>query len=127
MSAARRLAVAVVLLLVGAATAVATVALHGWWWGFAFGAAATLLVAYALPAGWWTRLPYAVGWDAMVGWLTFPRPEGDYLLSADVQGYAVLALGLALLAGCVGTLPRPGGAEERPGVTAGAGGYGTGR
>ena len=107
MRVARRLAAALALVLVGAATGVATVALHDWWRGLAFGGIVTLLVAYALPAGWWTRLPYAAGWDAMVGWLTFPRPDGGYVVSADAQGYAVLGLGLLLLAGCVATLPRP--------------------
>ena len=123
MSPARRLPVAAALLLVGAATAVATIALHDWWRGLGFGAVVTLLVGYALPPGWWSRLPYAAGWDATVGWLTFPRPEGDYVISADAQGYAVLGLGLLLLAGCVVTLPRPG---DR-GVTAAASGYRRGR
>jgi hypothetical protein len=111
MSSALRLLVGAALFAVGAATAVATVALHDWWRGFAFGAVVTLLVAYALPAGWSTRLAYAAGWDALVGWLTVPRPEGDYVISADARGYAVLGLGLVLLAGCVVTLPRPGRSE----------------
>ena len=39
--------------------------------------------------GWWSRLAFVVGWVAMVGWLTVPRrPEGDYLISQDWQGYA---------------------------------------
>jgi hypothetical protein len=112
MSPALRLLAGAALLVVGAVTAVATVALHDWWRGLAFGAVVTLLVAYALPAGWSTRLPYAAGWDAMVGWLTVPRPEGDYVISADAQGYALLGLGLLLLAGCVVTLPRPRPAQE---------------
>ncbi len=43
----------------------------------------------------------------MVGWLTLPRPEGDYLVSQDVQGYAVLGLGVLLLVFAIATLPRP--------------------
>ncbi len=43
----------------------------------------------------------------MVAWLTFPRPEGDYAISQDVQGYAVLGLALVLLVVAIGTLPRP--------------------
>ena len=31
-----------------------------------------------------------VGWVAMVGWLTVPRAEGDYLITQDWQGYALL-------------------------------------
>ena len=98
---------AVGLLLAGAATGVATVALHELWWGLAFGLVATVITVLALPAGWWSRLSFVAGWDLMVGWLAFPRPEGDYVISQDVQGYAVLALGLVLLVVAIGTLPRP--------------------
>lgn len=104
---ARRLPVAVVAALVGAGTGIATVALHDWWWGLAFGAVASLLAAVAVRPGWSTRLAYGLGWDGMVGWLTVKRPEGDFVVSADAQGYAVLGLGLALLLLCVATLPRP--------------------
>lgn len=95
------------LLAVGAGTGIATVALHELWWGLAFGAVVTVLTALALPPGWWTRLAFVGGWVLMVGWLTFPRAEGDYLISQDVQGYAVLVLGLVLLALAIATLPRP--------------------
>ncbi len=102
-----RLLAAVGLLLAGAATGVATVALHEMWWGFAFAAVTTVVVVLALPPGWWSRLPFVLGWDLMVGWLSFTRPEGDYLISQDVQGYAVLGLSLVLLVVAIGTLPRP--------------------
>jgi hypothetical protein len=98
---------AVGLLLAGAATGVATVALHDLWWGLVLAAVATLAAVVALPPGWWSRLAFVVGWDLVVGWLAFPRPEGDYLLSQDVQGYAVLGLGLVLIVLAIGTLPRP--------------------
>jgi uncharacterized protein DUF6113 len=48
-----------------------------------------------------------LGWVATVGWLTLPRPEGDYLISQDWQGYGVLALGMLLLVVGLATLPRP--------------------
>lgn len=98
---------AVGLLLAGAATGIATVALHDLSWGFVLGAVATVAAVVVLPAGWWSRLAFVVGWDLMVGWLTFPRPEGDYVISQNWQGYAVLALGLVLLVVAIGTLPRP--------------------
>ena len=99
--------VALGLLLVGAATAIATVALHQIWWGFVLAFAATFVTAYALPPGWWTRLAFVVGWAAMLGWLTLPRDEGDYLVSSDLAGYAMLGLGLVLVMFGVSTLPRP--------------------
>ena len=95
------------LLLVGAATAIATVALHQIWWGFVLAFAATFVTAFALPPGWWARLAFVVGWAAMVGWLTLPRDEGDYLVSSDLAGYSLLGLGLVLVMFGVATLPRP--------------------
>ena len=94
------------LLVAGAVTGVATVALHELWWGLALAVAAVLATVVALPPGWWSRLAFVVGLDAMVGWLTVTRTEGDYLISQDVQGYAVLVLGLVLLVGALATLPR---------------------
>jgi hypothetical protein len=99
--------VAIGLLVVGAVTGVATVALHDLGWGLALGIAATVLTAIALPPGWWSRLAFAVGWAALVGWLTVPRPEGDYVISQDLPGYVVLGLGVLLLVLGVATLPRP--------------------
>lgn len=95
------------LLLVGAATGIATVALHTISWGIVLGFAATAVAAYALPPGWWTRLAFVAGWVGMVGWLAMPRSEGDYLLSSNLSGYAVLGFGLVLLVFGVASLPRP--------------------
>lgn len=74
--------------------------------GLALALLAVLATVVALPAGWWSRLAFVVGFDAMVGWLTLPKSEGDYLISQDLQGYAVLAVGVALLVGALATLPR---------------------
>lgn len=101
-----RLLAAAGLLVAGVATGVATVAVHELVWGFALAAVATVVTVVALPAGS-RRLAFVVGWDATVGWLTVPRPEGDYLISQDWQGYAVLGLGLAVLVAGVATLPGP--------------------
>lgn len=102
-----RVLAALGLCLVGAGTGVATVALHDLWWGLLLALAATAAAVTALRPGWWSRLAFVVGWDAMVGWLTLPRAEGDYLISQDAQGYIVLGAGLVLLVVGVATLPRP--------------------
>lgn len=100
-----RVAAALGLLVAGVLTGIAVVALHDLWWGLALGVGATVLATFALPPGWWTRLAFVLGWVLVVGWLSLPRAEGDYLLSQDVQGYAVLVVGLVLLVVAVGTLP----------------------
>lgn len=101
------LLVAVGLLLLGAGTGVATVAVHELAWGFALAVAATALTTYAVPAGWSTRFAFVAGWVGTVGWLSLPRPEGDYLVSRDWQGYLVLGLGMVLIVVALATLPRP--------------------
>lgn len=100
---------AVGLLLVGAITGLTTVAVHELVWGLVLAVAATAVTVLALPPGWWSRLAFVVGWVAIVGWLTLPRAEGDYLISQDWQGYVVLGFGLLLLVLGLATLPRPGG------------------
>lgn len=100
-------AVAVGLLLGGAVVGLAAVALHTIWWGLLLGAAATAATLYALPPGWWLRASFGVGWAATVGFLSVPRPEGDYLISADANGYLLLGLGVVVLVVSLATLPRP--------------------
>ena len=95
-------------LLAGLATAVGTVAVHQWWWGLLLGAGASLLTELATPAGWWTRLPYAAGYAGVVGLAATPRGAGDYLVSADGRGYAVVGVALVVVVLAVATLPRPG-------------------
>jgi hypothetical protein len=99
--------VAAGLLLGGVATGIATVALHELWWGLPLAVAAVGLTLFALPAGWWSRLPFAVGLVGVVGWLTIPRREGDYVIGSDVPGYALLSLCLVVIVTAVTTLPRP--------------------
>lgn len=103
-----RFLVAALLLVTGAATALATVALHQLWWGLLLGTAATGAGLLGLPRGWLTRTPYAAGWAAMVGYLTLPPPGGGYAIGADAAGYAVAGLALVVLVLAVATLPRPG-------------------
>jgi hypothetical protein len=100
------------LLLAGAVTGLTTVAVHQLVWGFVLALVASAATVYALPPGWWSRLAFVVGWVVVVGWLTVPRPEGDYLVSQDWQGYGVLAFGMVLLVSGLATLPRPRGAAD---------------
>jgi hypothetical protein len=113
-----RAAVAVGLLVVGAVTAIAAVAVHGLAWGLPLAVAATLFTLLALPPGWWLRLPFAIGWTVLIGWLVSPRPEGDYLISSDLPGYLLVGLALLVLVLGIATLPRPTRAT-RPSVSTG--------
>ena len=102
-----RALVAVALLMLGAATGIAAVFVHRMPWGLALALTATALTTYALPAGWSTRLPFVLGFVAAVGWLTVPRPEGDYVVSENWQGYTLLGFTTVLLVAGLATLPRP--------------------
>lgn len=102
-----RILVAVLLLMAGAVTALATVALHTYGWGFLLGALATLAALFAVGAGWWTRLPFGLGWVGFVAWVAPTRAEGDFAISSNLAGYGLLALALAVLVYSLVTLPRP--------------------
>ncbi len=104
-----RVAGAAVLLVAGAGTALATTALHQHWWGLLLGAVATLATLVA--AGSWLADPLPV--RARLGRLRrVGRPrrgrEGDYAISSDGQGYALLMLAFVVLVYALVTLPRPG-------------------
>jgi hypothetical protein len=100
------------LFVAGAAVGMAAVAVHELWWGLPLAAVASVASLVALPAGWWTRLPAALGFALLVGWLSIPRREGDYLISSDLRGYALVTLTLVVLVAGIATLPRP--RRERP-------------
>ena len=86
-------------LLGGAAVALCAVLLHDYLWGLLLGIVTTLACLVALPGGWWARLPFALGWVVVLWLATTERPEGDYLVSADTDGYALLVSGIGVLAG----------------------------
>jgi hypothetical protein len=102
-----RALVALALLGAGALSAVAAVAVHGRWWGLALAAAAVMATLLAVGPGWSTRLAFAVGFAAVVLRLALSRPEGDFVLAGDLQGYLLLLLTLAVAGLALGTLPRP--------------------
>jgi hypothetical protein len=91
-------------LALGLVVGLSSVALHHHWWGLVLAVAATSTAAYALPAGWWARMPFAVGWVAMVGYLALPRDEGDYVIADDAPGYVLLGYAVALLVASMVTL-----------------------
>ncbi|MEJ7833682.1 MAG: DUF6113 family protein [Nocardioides sp.] len=95
------------LLAVGVAVGLASVAVHETWWGLPLVLAATSSAAYALPAGLWSRVSFALGWTGTVGWLTVPRPEGDYAIASNPSGYVLLGFALALVVAAIVTLPPP--------------------
>ncbi|MCA1982868.1 hypothetical protein [Nocardioides nematodiphilus] len=103
------LGIALGLVIGGAAVGLASVALHGLWWGLLLSAAASLAVVWALPPRWWTLPPYAVGWwiPFLVAWQG--RREGDYAIENGRYGYALLILAIVLLAAAmsIATLRAP--------------------
>jgi hypothetical protein len=99
---------AAVLLAAGAATGVAAVAVHGRWWGVVLATAAVVAALGALRPGWSTRLPFGIGFGAVVLRLAVARPEGDVVVAGDPRGYVVLALAFVVVVAAVATLPRPG-------------------
>ena len=111
------MAVAIACLILGLIVGIAAVALHAYWWGLTLAVVAVATTAYALPAGWWARIPFALGCAAMVAYLALPRGEGDYVIAGDLAGYLLLGSTLALAVAAMVTL-RPtrggesGGSEE---------------
>jgi len=99
--------VVVPFLVVGLVVGVASAAVHATWWGLPLAIAATATTAYVAPAGWRARVPFALGWAAVVGVLSVPTSEGDYLIAGDVSGYALLGLGVVLVVAGFVTLPQP--------------------
>lgn len=104
------------LLLLGAVAGVAATAVHALWWGLLLGVAATVATAVAARPGM-TRIAFSAGWVAVVGVLSVPRGEGDYVIGQDLPGYVLLATALALVVTSVATLP----ARRRVRGTEGAG------
>jgi hypothetical protein len=103
-----RVAGAVVLFVAGAVTAIAATALHQHWWGLLLGVAATAAALVALGPGWLTRLPFGLGWAGFVAWVAPARAEGDYAISGNAQGIALLATACVVVVVSLATLPRPG-------------------
>jgi hypothetical protein len=88
-------------LLTGAAVALASLVAHRSL--LPLGLLVALATTYAVP--WWllrsrhprTAASYVVGWLVVLGVVVVGRPEGDYLLGSDLEGYALLLGGLGLI------------------------------
>lgn len=102
-----RLVVAVLLLVVGAATGLAGLALHARSWGLVLTLVALVVTLVALPPGWWSRLAFVAGWVVAIGVGLTPRPEGDFVVAGDGPGYALLLATLVVVVAAIVTLPRP--------------------
>ena len=95
--------------LLGSVLAIATTAVHATWWGLPLGLSATAATLVALPPRGWFRAPYAVAWMLTVGGLSFPRPEGDYVISSDARGYVLLGSAVLLPLWAILSTARPAG------------------
>lgn len=109
-----RFAWAVGFLVAGVVTALATTALHQLWWGLLLGLAATAAAVVALGPGWLTRLPFGLGWAGFIVWVAPARDEGDYAISENAQGIALLAAACVVVILSLVTLPRPGRGRRDP-------------
>ena len=101
---------------VGAATAVAAIAVHrsGPVW-LALAVVASLAVGWALRSTGTPRLAaaYCLGWLVVLGYALAGRPEGDYVLASDGAGYVMMTTGFLLVVLGITSLGR---GEVRPGT-----------
>jgi hypothetical protein len=107
-----RTAAALALAVAGAGTGIAAVAVHTEAWGWPLGVTATSATATALPGTWWGRFPFCLAWAGLVLSLSLARAEGDFVISSDLPGYALIAVALVLgVMGVVGLVPGRGRAD----------------
>jgi len=92
----RRAAVGLASLVLGVAVAVCVVALHEYVWGLLLGLVTTAAALVALPGGW-ARLPFGIGWSALVWLASARRPEGDVVITRDASGWTLLGAAVAVL------------------------------
>lgn len=108
-----RALLAVACLVLGVGVGVSAVAVHEYPWGLVLGLAATAATLVALPGGWWARLPFALGWVAVLAVVTPERAEGDFLVRSNVDGYLLLGAGVVVFgAGFLGLLAPRGAARD---------------
>ncbi len=97
----------------GALLGTCAAVLTSWTPGLVLGVAAGAAALRALPRGVATRLALATGWAVAVLRLAVRRPEGDYVVAADVGGYVLLVTSLVLVLAAVVTLPTRRDAGDR--------------
>ncbi len=103
----RKLVAALLLLVAGWATGLATVVLHGIWWGLLLAGGASLAMLVALGNAWWSRLPFGLGWVLCLASMYGTRAEGDFLVAGDLSGYVLVALTTVVFVVSVVTVARP--------------------
>lgn len=92
--------------LAGLVSGVAAVLTHTSWPWLALGVAAAVTTLWWLPAG--PRLVFAGGWAVAVARTSLTRPEGDYLVSDNAQGWTLLAFSVVVVVGALaGTVVGP--------------------
>jgi len=100
----RGLAHAVALVL-GVAVGVASLAVHRDELG-GFPAGLLLVAVTSVFVGWVLRrfsatgrvaAAYCVGWLAVLTYVLIGRPEGDFVIAADVDGYTLIGVGLVVV------------------------------
>jgi hypothetical protein len=102
-------------LVVGVLTGTALALLHTGWAWLVVGVLAAAATLRWLPANG-PRVAFAVGWCLPVARGVLTRPEGDYLVASNAQGWSLVALSLAVLLAALATLRlRPAGVAD-PGV-----------
>lgn len=84
-------------LALGLLSAAAAVLLHQLWWGMLLGVVVSGLLWWALPPRWWARLAFSLGWLAVAAAASVPLGAGDYLVPANVLGYAFLIWSVILV------------------------------
>ena len=104
---ALKLVAALLLLIAGWATGLATVVVHALWWGLLLAGAASLAMLVALGGAWWSRLPFGLGWVIALATMYGPRAEGDVVIAGDLSGYALVALATVIFVVSVLTVVRP--------------------
>ncbi|MFN8194379.1 MAG: hypothetical protein U0R80_08865 [Nocardioidaceae bacterium] len=104
MTPTRRLLVCLGVLLLGLVTGLAAVLVHDRWWGLLVAVAGTLAGLRLVQRGL-LRFCYVAGWVLVVVLASVPRP--DYLVSADLEGYLLLALAPVLVVVALVTSPPP--------------------
>jgi Family of unknown function (DUF6113) len=99
----------------GALVALASVAVHRS--VFPWGLLLALATTFAVP--WWllasprprTAASYVVGWLVLLALVVTGRPEGDYALASDLEGYSLMVAGMVLV--LMGIVAFAGGRRRR--------------
>lgn len=108
-----------VALVLGGAVAVASLAVHrdllgGFPAGLVLVAATSVYVAWVLRRFTATGRPaasYCLGWLLVLTYVLVGRPEGDFVIAADLEGYALIGVGLVLVVLLVSSLVGRGAAR----------------